>query len=334
MSSNSRISVIIPAYNRATLIGETLESIFAQTIAPHEIIVVDDGSSDGTADVVRALDSKILVFEQENQGAGAARNFGFQKASGDLIHFMDSDDLISPNTYEAQLETLNRHKADFVYGPWVKTRFEGKTLSCQKAVVQQHSVPPTLDMYKWILRGWVTVFQPCLLSRSLIENVGPYRTDLKTSEDSELLYRIARSGATFAHCAKSLVLYRVHPSAQVSTANNLNQRLDWVRYLKSLEEDLPDNGGLDMKTDIQFGIRKVEAVQAAGVKNQDDAEQLTKTMSPSTFAIEKVSRPMRRIVNRIRRMRFGDSYTKPLMPGPMTNHQRQLIESMGFKLVD
>jgi len=137
------ISVIIPAYNRAELIGETLRSLLNQTLSAREIIVVDDGSTDGTADTVLEIlkleeAEKLKISEgkpwpefkilrQANAGPGAARNRGLAEATGEFIHFFDSDDIAAPNKHEVQLRALLETGADIAYGPWVKGRFGNVT---------------------------------------------------------------------------------------------------------------------------------------------------------------------------------------------------------------
>ena len=145
------ISVIIPAYNRAGLIGETLRSLLNQTIPAKEIIVVDDGSTDGTVEqTLEAFENwkletgswknddgkqvsanstssiqhpTLKILRQANAGPGAARNRGLAEATGEFIHFFDSDDIAAPNKHEVQLRALLETGADIAYGPWVKGRF-------------------------------------------------------------------------------------------------------------------------------------------------------------------------------------------------------------------
>lgn len=154
----ANISVIIPAYNRAGLIGETLQSLLNQSVQAKEIIVVDDGSTDGTAEVVEriakeieekrgawsveqgALDSgpstldsppamkpRLRVIRQANAGPGAARNRGLAEAMGEFIHFFDSDDIAALNKQEVQLRALLETGADIAYGQWCKGRFVNLT---------------------------------------------------------------------------------------------------------------------------------------------------------------------------------------------------------------
>jgi GT2 family glycosyltransferase len=147
----SEISVIIPAYNRASLIGETLRSLLNQTLPAQEIIVVDDGSTDGTVEkTLEAFENwkleignlkkndgeqvsgnsksdiqnpTLKILRQQNSGPGAARNRGLAEATGEFIHFFDSDDIAAPNKHEVQLRALLETGADIAYGPWCKGRF-------------------------------------------------------------------------------------------------------------------------------------------------------------------------------------------------------------------
>jgi glycosyltransferase involved in cell wall biosynthesis len=161
--TRSGISVIVPAYNRASLIGQTLSSLLNQTLPADEIIVVDDGSSDGTEDAARAAfhrwesESRVLetargeaegnvgrweggklpefkVIRQQNAGPGAARNRGFAESKGEFIHFFDSDDIAAPNKHQVQVRALQESGADIAYGPWVKGRIAAvENLKSKKA---------------------------------------------------------------------------------------------------------------------------------------------------------------------------------------------------------
>jgi glycosyltransferase involved in cell wall biosynthesis len=149
------ISVIIPAYNRAALIGATLWSLLNQTVPATEIIVVDDGSQDETAEkTLEAFENwkletgnwknddgeqvsgnstsniqhpTLKILRRANAGPGAARNRGLAEATGEFIHFFDSDDIAAPNKHEVQLRALHETGADIAYGPWVKGRLVNLT---------------------------------------------------------------------------------------------------------------------------------------------------------------------------------------------------------------
>lgn len=103
------VSVVIPTYNRARLVGRAIESACRQTYEPIEIVVVDDGSTDGTADVVTRFDPRMRYYRQENGGVATARNLGLRHARGEFIAFLDSDDQWHPWKIAAQIAVLRAH---------------------------------------------------------------------------------------------------------------------------------------------------------------------------------------------------------------------------------
>ena len=109
------VSVIIPSYNAMNYIAETLESVLAQTLADIEVIVVDDGSTDSTRDIVKEYaykDSRLMLVEQTNQFAGVARNNGMAKATGSYLYFLDADDYIEKTALEILVNALEQSGAD------------------------------------------------------------------------------------------------------------------------------------------------------------------------------------------------------------------------------
>lgn len=116
MRAQSRCSVVIPTYNRAPLLGQTIDSVLAQTLPPIEIIVVDDGSTDGTAAVVAKYGERVRYVATPNRGVAHARNVGMQEAAGDYLTFLDSDDLLYPYMLELESRVLRRYPdVGFVY---------------------------------------------------------------------------------------------------------------------------------------------------------------------------------------------------------------------------
>ncbi|MEO5935993.1 MAG: glycosyltransferase family A protein, partial [Terriglobales bacterium] len=109
LSSGPLVSVIIPTYNSESYIRETLASVFAQTYHNFEVMVVDDGSSDQTAAVVKSYGDRVTFVAQANQGPAAARNHGIRLAKGELISFLDSDDLWLPDKLEKQVRFMAEH---------------------------------------------------------------------------------------------------------------------------------------------------------------------------------------------------------------------------------
>jgi len=229
-----RVSIVIPNYNRASLVGETIENMLRQSLPPAEVIVVDDGSTDDSVKVIRSFGDRVRLIEQSNQGPGAARNRGLAAARGDFIQFMDSDDLASLNKLEVQFAAIEESGADFAYCPWVRTEFFGKKLEFAGLVMQGRAIPDWKSMLEWQMGSWCLVFQNCLFRRTILEKAGKFRTDLMPSEDSEYLVRILLADARPVFTSKCLVFYRAHTGNQITASGTSADRraADWTRYIE------------------------------------------------------------------------------------------------------
>jgi len=243
-----KISVIIPNYNRETLVGETISNLLAQTLPPQEIIVVDDGSTDKSVEVIQSFGGKVKLIRQANQGPGAARNAGLRVATGEFIQFQDSDDLFSLNKLEAQAKLLEQTGADIAFCPWVKLTIEDRNATLEDHVLQQKMPPAKLSLPCWWLRGWSTVFQSLLFRHSFLNRVGFYRTDLMPSEDTEFFFRMLTSSPRIAFTPKALTLYRLHNVNKITQDEGTSQArraIDWARCLQCIIQRC-ENSGLKM----------------------------------------------------------------------------------------
>lgn len=236
-ASSPSVSVIIPTFNRAALIGETLECMLRQTLEPHEIIVVDDGSDDDTARVVRLFGARIKFIEQNNAGPGAARNTGLAVATGEFVQFFDSDDLCTLDKLEKQAAALVANGSDIAYSAWTQAWFDGRQMRLGKFASQQYSLSTSaLSAY---LRGWLTFMQACLFRRRAVIAWGGFPAHSKTGEDLELLFRAIIAGAQFTHVAGPIVLLRQHPNNQISAAAELSgMRAEDMVRLTQIVSDL------------------------------------------------------------------------------------------------
>ena len=122
------VSVIIPTFNRADRVGEAIKSVQRQSYPHKQIIVIDDGSTDRTKEIVQKF-ADVEYFYQENQRQGAARNYGLSKATGDYIATLDSDDVWNENFLTASVECLEKHNLDFVFSSWT-TKKNNSFSSC------------------------------------------------------------------------------------------------------------------------------------------------------------------------------------------------------------
>lgn len=334
-----KISVIIPNYNRETLVGETISNLLAQSLPPHEIIVVDDGSTDKSVDVIRSFGDKIKLIQQPNQGPGAARNAGLKVATGEFIQFQDSDDLLSLNKLEAQAQLLEKTGADIAFSPWVKLKIEGHNARLEDHVLQQAMPSEKLNLPSWWLRGWSTVFQSLLFRRSLLSRVGCYRTNLMPSEDTEFFFRLLTSFPRVAFTDNALALYRLHnvnkitQDEGVSKARRIN---DWSLCLLYMIEQSETCG---LKTDFltrsifHSGIRKhLRYLEKAPGAPRELADRLSNYTSQLPDIWLSVIEDWLRLREQYRLRVRGSRWMPAYQAGPLTKNQRHLVQQLGFEL--
>lgn len=205
----SLVSVIIPAYNYARFLPQAIDSVLAQTYAPVEIIVVDDGSQDDSQAVLNAYGTRIRWVSQHNQGVAAARNHGTRLSQGSYLAFLDADDYWLPTKLERQMELYAR---DPELG---LTHCGVGEFDDQQGVLRQRQE----GMAGWVGRELLLLERPVILGggsglvlpRALFEAVGGFDERLSTSADWDLFHRVAirqRVGFT----PEVLVRYRLHGS--------------------------------------------------------------------------------------------------------------------------
>ncbi len=194
----------MPAFNRAHSIAETLRSLMAQTVPADEIIVVDDGSDDNTAEVLASLGAGIRTIRISNSGPAAARNAGLNAARGEFIHFFDSDDLAAANKQEVQLDALKKSGADIALGPWVKGRFSGGSFKAENHALQQRGLPGGKNLIRPLLTDWSIVVHSCMFRRNILRAAGGFDQSLFVGEDQLLFLNCLLAGARVAHAPEKM----------------------------------------------------------------------------------------------------------------------------------
>lgn len=204
-----KISVIIPTYNRVHFLQEAIESVFRQTFQDYEIIVIDDGSSDNTKEMISKLGHKIRYFYQDNRGRSSARNHGIQMARGEYIAFLDSDDVFLPEKNAIQVKALDDNPE---YG-----------IVYSHALTMDEKGNPLGMSWQGNLSGWIypmnLFIKNCLITTptvmvraNVLKHIGGFDENMHMCEDLDLWRRIARLYP---------VLHILSPLVKVRLANDV-----------------------------------------------------------------------------------------------------------------
>jgi glycosyltransferase involved in cell wall biosynthesis len=218
--TNPLISVMIGVYNCAPYLAEAIESALAQDYDPLELIVVDDGSDDGSGDVARSF-AQVRTIRQENQGNGAARNTAVEAATGDLFAFLDADDRFTPGKLRVQKAALDADPGlDMVFGH-VHEFFSPELDEETRGALR----PPAPEPMPWTSPNLM------LVRRASFERVGPFTTAVRVGVTVDWFARAAEAGL------RHVVLPDVVLERRLHTQNNgLRERASRSQYLQVIRE--------------------------------------------------------------------------------------------------
>ena len=246
------VSVVIPAFNAAEFLPQVLESVFRQTHPPLEIIVVDDGSTDGTPETMQRFQGRVHYLRKDNGGPASARNRGILQARGEWIAFLDADDLCLPHRLEHELAFAEKTRADLVFSDLlevsptrtVPSYLEDHRQKAPLAAVVRDGV--LLNPVQLLLeRGCFILPSTVLVRRKRLLEAGLFDENLRGPEDIDLWIRLAPISC-FAFTPEPLVVRRVH-----------GRNLSW--------------GGLEFITERIKMLEKAERLEM--VRKQRDCRQ-------------------------------------------------------------
>lgn len=333
---NAKVSVVIPNYNRSGLVNDTVRNVLTQSLRPHEVIVVDDGSTDQSVESLHAeFGDQIKIISQENAGPGAARNRGLDLVSGEFVWLMDSDDLASTNKLRAQWQRLVSARADVVYGPCARVFFDGDKVMLDGPVLQQQATPPNRTVLEWFMTDWSLVLQQCLFRKSVIDRAGRYNTRLRNGEDGEFFVRILNCGARVAFEDSSLTLYRCDDFGKLTGngAANTTRIAHWATALLMMIESCGKD--TEIITHKQLQDRLWNSIRDLERHFPEDTELINSLNS--CLRLSRKQLKIRSFWNRIRkaaRTRLGGTHWTPAYQvGPLTAQQRHLISQLGFDIL-
>ena len=257
----------MPTYNYGRFIGETLESLRAQTYAAWECIVVDDGSTDDTAEIVARWverDARIRYLRQSNQRQAVAKNIGLAEARGRYVQFLDADDLLEPRKLERHVEFLDAHPdADLVYGDTRYFRTESASEFLYGMFGETEPWMPKLsgvgsELVFALVRMNIMAINAALVRRETIEEVGGFDPALTPVEDWDYWLRCALYGKRFEYrdFEGTLALVRAHPA---SSSRHPESVLAAWRALRAKIDTLTDDPQIqslnqEMKSQLEGSV--------------------------------------------------------------------------------
>jgi len=258
------LSVVVPVYNVREWLRPAMDSVLSQSLTDLQVIVVDDGSSDGSADVIReyaARDERIQIVTKENAGLGAARNTGAEHATGQYIAFFDSDDLLMPGAYQAMVDQLNRSGSDFVTGAFargdeeavIKPNWVARTMGRNRSAITLADEPDLL----LDITAWNKVFRRSFWNKhgfAFVEGVRyedqvPITRAYLTARSFDVLrqrvyvWRTRLDGSSITQQKASILDLKDRFRSQQECAVLMRDAPEHVReswYLKLLDYDLPN----------------------------------------------------------------------------------------------
>ena len=236
------VSVILPCRNGEVWIRQALESVRSQDLADMETIVVDDGSTDHSGDVVRREFPDVRLIRIEHAGPSRARNVGTKAASGRFIQYLDCDDLLAPGKLKAQLEALAESGTSVAYGNWqewvrqpngayrpgrvVQRQIQG---SPERALFTDFWCPPAVYLFR----------------REIVEKVGAWNEGLPIIQDARFVLDCALQGGDFVYLPHVMAYYRLHSTGSVSTQDPTGFVRDCLRNAMEVERWWAEHGGID-----------------------------------------------------------------------------------------
>jgi glycosyltransferase involved in cell wall biosynthesis len=209
---NISVSIIIPCFNAATSIGAAIESVHGQANFASNVVIIDDGSNDGSLTIANSFEPRVRIIAESHRGVSAARNRGIAETKGEWIVFLDADDLLNSGTLRRRLEAAEATGADVVVCDWQEFlggrdgTVDGAARSLDLAALEADA-ELACATHVWASTAAL------MYRRSLVQKIGGFREDLPVIQDARFLFDAAYHGARFAHSPHLGARHRISPQS-------------------------------------------------------------------------------------------------------------------------
>ena len=236
---NKLVSIVIPCYNAERWIEEAIESCLNQTYSAIEVIVIDDGSTDCSLEIIKSYEHRIIWETGPNRGGNHARNRGFELSKGDYIQYLDADDYILPEKIDSQVRFLEATGMDVAYGDWRHQQH----LPNEKIILEDVEVSGAqADILTALLSNW-WVSPACLMfSKQAVQKSGGWDEDLKAVQDKDFLISVVMIEAKVGYQPGCHSIYRRHGNETVSTSSKTRHLKSQLIINRKVENNLIKSG--------------------------------------------------------------------------------------------
>lgn len=268
-----KVSILIPCYNAERWIAGAIQSALDQTYENKEIIVVDDGSTDGSLNVIEQFNEKIIYESGPNQGGNVARNRLLELSKGDWVQYLDADDYLLPTKIENQVSALNS-ETDILYSPSLLEFNEASTIT--KKILP---IPEPHDPYVLLARWYLPQTGSPLWKKQAILDVGGWKVDQPVCQEHELYLRLLIGGKKFTYFPKSESVYRQWSETTLWKKNQSFTRKHRLIIEGKLEKHLIENKLMTKERQWAINMARFEMARLEWQNDQQEAKKIMSTVN-------------------------------------------------------
>ena len=242
-----KVSVIIPCFNVEKFLADAVETVFQQSYRNYEIILVDDGSTDRTKEIIRSFGQKVRSEFISHQGASAARNRGTALSQGEFIQYLDADDRLSPTSLDRRVNALLESSADVAYSDWQRFSLSKDGVLHYGDIISHRIEDVHANPEIALFTDFWCPLAAYLFRREIVEKVGGWNQRLPVIQDARFALDCALHGARFIYCPGLLAYYRIGSGGSLSRRAPVGFVRDCFQNAAEVEIRWNQGGGISLQ---------------------------------------------------------------------------------------